>query len=94
MAEHQAEANGRLSGKAEWLHFWLPVNAHARCGQLAGEMEVAEGLTVPQGACEFVHTWLASSQFTLWTVCPALPLAQVAQADEHRALWTEWNGMG
>lgn len=91
MAEHQAEANGRLGGKAE---FWLPANAHARCGQLAGEREVAVGLTVPQGACEFMPTWLASSQFTLWTVCPALSQAQVTQADELRALWMERNGMG
>ena len=94
MAEYQAEANGRLSGKAEWLHFWLPVNAHARCSQLAGEREVAEGLTVPLGAREFMPTLLAPSQLTPWTACPALSQAPVAQADEHRALWTEWNGMG
>lgn len=55
---------------------------------------MAGGLAAPQGARELMPTWLAPSQFPPWTSFSALSQAQVAQADEHRALWTEWNGMG
>lgn len=81
-------------GVGHWLYFWLPVDAYL----LHGQLFLGKG----RWQCDWLYLWVPMNtclhgrpmSMSLPGKLVLLQQAQMAQADEPRALWTECDEVG